>query len=98
MASPEADKKAIGNGFLSIEKGKIGEKEIRVVVFRNSIGKTLYQGSINGRVSRARKMTEKPYKQQLKVALIQSCKTQHGATEIKVHHCIISFGRGEDLI
>lgn len=42
MITPEADKKSMGNGNLSIEMAEVNGKKAYICVFRNMIGKTLY--------------------------------------------------------
>jgi hypothetical protein len=42
IKAPESDKKAFGNGHLSIEYAEVNGKKVYILVFRNSIGKTLY--------------------------------------------------------
>lgn len=63
MAAPEKDKKAMGNGYLSIEVAEVtsGVKAY-ICVFRSSIGKTLFQASLSGKFSKKRRIEEKAYK------------------------------------
>jgi hypothetical protein len=39
--------KSMGNGHITIEFAEVGGKKVYIVVFRNEIGKTLYQGSLS---------------------------------------------------
>lgn len=40
-------KKSMGKGHISIEVADINEKKVYICVFRNFIGKNLYQGTIS---------------------------------------------------
>lgn len=53
-------KKSMDNGNLSIEEADVNGKKVYILVFRNKIGKTLYQGSISGQRSKKRRIEEKP--------------------------------------
>lgn len=52
----------MGNGNLSIEMAEIKGTKVYICVFRNPIGKTLYQGTISSQYSKKRRIEEKPYK------------------------------------
>jgi hypothetical protein len=41
------------------------------VVFRNMIGKTLYEGNISGKMSKIRKVEEKTQKNQAKILMVR---------------------------
>ena len=64
----------MGIGKVSIQKGVFGEDENKItiykVIFKNSLGKILYDSSISKVYSKMRKIEEKAYKNQLKVALV----------------------------
>jgi len=49
------EKKVFGIGRLSIQKAELGENENKIslykIIFKNSIGKLLYEGSISGKFS-----------------------------------------------
>ncbi len=53
----------MGNGDLFIEKAEFNGKNVYIVVFRNKIGKTLFQGFVNAQYSKQRRILEKTYKQ-----------------------------------
>jgi hypothetical protein len=63
-------KRSMGKGHLSIEVAEINNKKVYISVFRNLIGKTLYQGTISTKFSKMRRIEEKAMKNQLKVALV----------------------------
>jgi len=64
------------------------------VVFRNLIGKTLYQGSLSVVHSKKRRIEEKAMKLQLKLALLVKDKDTQ---KFKVDYVVISFSRMEEL-
>jgi len=53
----------MGNGNLSVEMAEVNGKKAYICVFRNGIGKTLYQGSFSLKFSKKRRILEKTYKQ-----------------------------------
>ena len=57
-------KKSKGNGKVSIELAEMGEQKTKIykIVFRNMIGKTLYDANISGKLSKIRKVPEKAQK------------------------------------
>lgn len=78
--------KSMGNGNLTIEHMDVNDKKIYICVFRNSIGKTLYSGTIHVN-SKFRKLEEKPQKQQFKIQLMVKDKEKG----FKMDNCVISF-------
>ncbi len=54
--------KGMGRGILSIETAEINGKSIYILVFRNPIGKTLYQATISALKSKQRRIEEKAMK------------------------------------
>ena len=83
----------MGNGHITIEFAEVDGKKVYIVVFRNEIGKTLYQGSLSAQYSKKRRVEEKAYKQQLKIALV----TKNPETKkLKVDYCIVNFQRKDD--
>ena len=92
-----------GLGRVSIHKRDIGEgsKKITIfkVVFKNVIGKTLYDGNISG-TSRIRKVPEKAYKNQLKIAVVSKVEKKENEEKKMVNEaqfCQINFKRSDDL-
>ncbi len=78
----------MGKGFLSIESAVVKEKPVYLVVFRNLIGKTLFQGTITALHSKKRRIEEKAMKLQLKLALlVKDDKTK----QFKVDYVVASF-------
>lgn len=75
IAMPVEVKKNLGQGKVSIQIGSLGsgEKQFKVfkLVFKNQIGKTLYEGDISGKFSKHRVVQEKATKNQIKVLVIQ---------------------------
>ena len=72
-------------GRIAIYKGEFGgeddsKKESKIVlykvVFRNVIGKTLYDANISGKHSKFKKIPEKAYKNQLKIAVVQKVEVE----------------------
>ena len=88
-------KKAMGKGHLSIESAEFSGKKVYLVVFRNMIGKTLFQGQINFKFSKMRRIEEKASKHQLKIALFQ--KIDPATKKPKVDYLVISFSRSDEL-
>jgi uncharacterized protein YneR len=79
---------------LSLEEAKINDGNVCIVVFRNLIGKTLYQGTISATQSKKRRIEEKAMKLQLKLALfVKDSKTQ----KFRPDHVVISFSKSEEL-
>ena len=84
----------MGRGEISIEKATINDKPIYVCVFRNTIGKTLYQGRIN-LISRKKPLTDKATKIQLKVRFISLLKDPISG-KFKPEDCVITFVRNHE--
>lgn len=61
---------SMGKGYFSLEQANIGSKPVYLVVFRNLIGKTLFQGTLSSVHSKKRRIEEKAMKMQLKLALL----------------------------
>ena len=89
------DKKiSMGKGYFSLEEASVNDSSVFIVVFRNLIGKTLYQGSFSAVHSKKRRIEEKAMKLQLKLALlVKDTETQ----KFKVDYVVISFSRMEEL-
>ncbi len=84
----------MGRGHISIESAETNGQKVYICVFRNLIGKNLYQGTIHHQLSKKRRIEEKAMKLQLKVALV----TVDAATKKpKVDYLVISFSRSDDL-
>lgn len=58
------------------------------MVFRNLIGKMLFQGSITALHAKKKRVEEKILKMQLKVALLVK-----DADKYRVEHCVVSFAK-----
>ena len=75
VVTPE--KRNCGIGKVSIHKIEIEAKDakpktvIYKIVYKNVIGKMLYDANISGKFSKVRKIPEKAYKNQLKIAVIK---------------------------
>ena len=53
----------MGKGYLSLELASINDqKPVYTIVYRNLIGKTLYQGTISAAHSKKRRLEEKAMK------------------------------------
>jgi hypothetical protein len=52
----------MGKGYFSLEEAIINDAKVYIVVFRNLIGKTLYQGTISAAHSKKRRIEEKAMK------------------------------------
>lgn len=87
-------KRSMGKGHVSIEVAEVGGKKVYICVFRNLIGKTLYQGTIHAKFSKMRRIEEKAMKLQLKIALVF---IDPSTKKSKVDHLVISFSRSDDL-
>lgn len=84
----------MGKGHISIEVADINNSKVYICVFRNLIGKNLYQGTISAKYSKKRRIEEKAMKQQLKLALV----TKDAITKkVKVDYLVVSFTRSDDL-
>lgn len=55
-------KKSMGRGHISIEFAETNGKKVYICVFRNLIGKNLYQGTIHHTLSKKRRIEEKAMK------------------------------------
>ena len=64
------------------------------MVFRNLIGKTLYQGSLHATQSKKRRIEEKAMKLQLKLALLAKDPV---TKKFKIDYVVVSFSRTEEL-
>ena len=52
----------MGKGNVSIEMGDINSRKVYICVFRNMIGKNLYQGTLSLQQSKKRRLEDKPMK------------------------------------
>ncbi len=57
-----AKKVSMGKGYFSLEEASINNNKVFTVVFRNLIGKTLYQATLSGAHSKMRRIEEKAIK------------------------------------
>lgn len=87
-------KRSMGKGHISIEVANINDKKVYICVFRNLIGKNLYQGTVSAQFSKKRRIEEKAMKQQLKLALVT---IDPVSKKMKVDHLVVSFQRSDDL-
>ena len=69
-------------------------KALYKVVFRNSIGKTLYLADISKRHSKVRRVPEKVNKNQLKIRVL---KWNDERKRHEAQCCLVNFQRLEDL-
>ena len=78
------------------------------VIFRNQIGKLLYDGQIDAKQSKAREVPEKAFKNQLKIAVINKKDVSDDLnflfdnsflpqSKLALHFCKINFSRKDDL-
>ena len=65
------------------------------VIFKNNIGKILYDANISAKFSKLRKIEEKAYKNQLKIAV---CKMNPDTKKAALQFCLINFHRNDDLV
>ena len=101
---PEPLKKNLGRGKVQIMKGVFGVKEgeteggvtLCKLIFKNTIGKILFDGTISAKFSKSKKVEEKAYKNQFKVAVVQ--KGQGEDKKNQVLHCLVNFSRSDDLV
>lgn len=93
---PYALKTSLGPGLLQLlqPKGKPRKDGLRVVAFKNFIGKVLFVGFITGKFSKVRVVEEKTAKYQLKIQVIK-----HDADPEKrqLSHCFINFIRRTEM-
>jgi len=67
---------------------------IYYVVFKNAIGKLLYKSEIRAKDSRHRRIAEKVFKNQVKIAVAyQDEETKAWSLE----YCLVNFNRNDDL-
>ena len=88
----EDKKVSMGRGYLSLESADLANSKVYLVVFRSLIGKTLFQGTVSGVLSKMRRIEEKAIKLQLKLALL----VKEGA-KVKTEFVVISFSKSDDL-
>ena len=71
------------------------------VIYKNAIGKILYNASVSGKFSKIRRVPEKQYKNQIKIAVIESIEVKEKGQETKWKNqqqfCLINFKRTDDL-
>lgn len=82
----------MGRGYLSLESAEVNNGKVYIVVFRSLIGKTLFQGTVSGALSKMRRIEEKAIKLQLKLALL----VKEGA-KFRTEFVIASFQKSDDL-
>lgn len=78
----------MGKGHISIEVADINDKKVYICVFRNLIGKSLYQGTVSAQLSKKRRIEEKAMKLQLKLALVT---IDSMTKKMKVDYLVVSF-------
>lgn len=90
----------MGIGKVQILKMELQSSEgkdpviIYKVVFKNAIGKILYKSSITASGSKVRKIVEKSFKNQLKVAVaFQDVETNAWKNQF----CLLNFHRNDDM-
>jgi hypothetical protein len=84
----------MGKGYFSLEEATITGSKVYIIVFRNLIGKTLYQGTLSAVHSKKRRIEEKAMKLQLKLALlVKDAETK----KFRPDHVVISFSKSEEL-
>jgi hypothetical protein len=84
----------MGKGYFSLEEATITGSKVYIIVFRNLIGKTLYQGTLSAVHSKKRRIEEKAMKLQLKLALlVKDAETK----KFRPDHVVVSFSRSEEL-
>jgi hypothetical protein len=64
---PEYDRKTLGRGLLSLEVAEVKGVKVFICVFRNTIGKNLFEGQLTAKLSRKFRIKEKAHKFQLKL-------------------------------
>ena len=83
--------------MVSIEKavieGETTNRPVYICVFRNAVGKNLFQGIFDHMQSKNRKIEEKALKHQLKIRI----NVMEGKT-LSYKDCVISFTRNDDMI
>lgn len=96
------EKKNCGAGRISIQKGTFGGEDgvpksvIYKIIFKNPVvGKILYDCSISGSFSKHRKVEEKAYKNQLKIAV---CQINTETKKQQVNYVLINFNRNDDMV
>lgn len=94
LGSKTSEKKSFGRGDLSIEKRE-GDKCVYHVVFRSTIGKTLFSGLIFTQ-SLHKRIELKVDKNYLKIRLLSTTKDPT-TQQFPRQDCEVSFSRVEDL-
>jgi hypothetical protein len=87
-----SEKKSLGKGYLALESAEVNGAKVYLIVFRSLIGKTLFQGTISGTLSKMRRIEEKAIKLQLKLALLVK-----DAGKFRTEFVVVSYSRSEDL-
>ena len=90
----EPKKKSMCQGNLSLEQAEVGGKPMIMCVFRSPFGQTLYSGTVSAKHSKYRKIEEKTYKLQFKIALMNKVPKEQ---RFQIDHCVVSFSRNDDL-
>lgn len=64
IVHPVDMKKPMGSGNLSIQKAEVGEQKHTLIklVFRNGIGKILFNGILDKKFAKCKELIEKPWK------------------------------------
>ncbi|TNV78262.1 hypothetical protein FGO68_gene12345 [Halteria grandinella] len=88
----DSKKVSMGRGYLSLESAEVNNGKVYIVVFRSLIGKTLFQGTVSGTLSKMRRIEEKAIKLQLKLAVL----VKEGA-KFRTEFVIASFQKSDDL-
>lgn len=102
------EKHNCGIGRVSIHKGEFASKDengarksvIYKVIYKNVIGKILYDAVISGKLSKMRKIPEKAYKNQLKIAVSRIVEVDVKGEKKKINqlqYCHVNFKRNDDL-
>lgn len=62
------------------------------VIFRNQIGKILYDARVDAKQSKTREVPEKAFKNQLNIAVVNK-----KDSKLALHYCRINFSRKDDM-
>ena len=75
---------------------EMGEFCVYYVIFRNKIGKTLYQANLQKTHSKTKVLEEKPHREQLKCSVAYKPEPKEKNQKLRLQHLKLSFSKAED--
>ena len=93
ISAPLADKKNLGSGKASLQVMELNGSKMYKLIFKNAIGKSLYEANLSGKASKIKRVAEKAAKNQIKVITLMMSKDNKPMG----YHTLLNFQRSTDM-